>query len=72
MRFAEPLGDENVQRLTERLLARPPEDRRRAVVVQDDALVVVDGDDRVGGDRDDALELCALPPPRRLRTSFAR
>ncbi len=57
MSLAKPLGDQRVERSPDGLRLRVAEDLLRAIVEDGDSLLVIDGDDRVGRDRDDPGEL---------------
>jgi hypothetical protein len=61
MKRAQSFGDEDVERLADGFVAAPPEHLLGAVVEHEDELILVDGDDRVRGDRDEARELGCGP-----------
>ena len=79
VRSAESLGKQDRYRLADRLVRRVAEDLLRAAVEVDDAMRVVDGDDGIGGNRQDSGELCfrraelfVTPPPVRAQLGHER
>ena len=57
MSSAKPLGNEIVERSPDRLGLRVTKDLLRAIVEDGDSLLVIDGDDRIGRNRDDPGKL---------------
>ena len=64
--LTEPIGDEHVERLSDDLRLRVAEDLLRTIAEQRDPLILVDADDRVGRDGEDACGSCLCEAKRFL------